>query len=422
MWYASHMHSDFEYAEGYGWGKKALEESHDWKRMLEAKNKEITRLNGAYGKILAGAGKEGVHVFEGHGSLVDAHTVKFKATATGEEKTITGEYIVVSVGGWPSFPDEIPGAREFGISSNEVFYLPERPQRVLVVGGGYIAVEFAGIFRGLGSAVTQMYRGPLFLRGFDDDVRRFLLEEMKKKGIDVQLEATPTKLERPNPNGPILVHTNRSSTPLEFDAVLFATGRKPKLEGLGLDKVGVKVGERGQIVVDEWSRTNVPNIYAVGDCTDRVQLTPVALKEGHYLADALFTERKRHLDYDLIPSAVFSQPEIGTVGLTEAQAVQKYQNVSVFTTSYKAMKLTMVPEAKERAYMKLIVDDNTDRVVGIHVVGEHAGEIIQGFAVAMTAGATKKHFDDTIAIHPIAAEELVTMRTPSYRFKDGARL
>jgi len=418
--YGSHFAHDAHLSESYGWAKDKQQKAHEWKAMLAAKDKEITRLNGAYGKILANAPKAGgsMQVIEGYGSLVDANTVKVTLPDKSTQ-TLTTNNVIISVGGWPRIPDSLVG-KEHVITSNEAFYLPERPNRVLIVGGGYIAVEFAGIFNGFGSHVIQMYRGPLFLRGFDDSVREFLLEEMRKRpNMDIRMNANPKKIEK-LPSGALKVTTETGDV-VEVDCVMYATGRSPKLEGLGVEKLGLKVGEKGQIVVDEWNRTNVPNVYAVGDCTERVCLTPVALREGHLLADALFGDRKRTVDYDLIPSAVFSQPEIGTVGLTEAQAVAKYQNVTIFTAKFKAMKYTMDPDAKERALFKLIVDDATDKVVGMHAVSDGAGEMIQGFAVALKAGATKQVFDDTIGIHPTSAEEFVTMRTPSYRYVNGVK-
>jgi glutathione reductase (NADPH) len=415
--YASHFHSDFESSEGYGWNKPKQAMEHDWNRLIQQKDKEITRLNGAYSKILSNASKEGVKVFEGFGSLLDPHTIKFTSTSTGEESQMTAENIVISVGGWPLVP-KIPGS-EYTITSNEAFYLKTRPERLLIVGGGYIACEFACIFQGLGTKVTQMYRGSLILRGFDDDIRRFIQEEIKKKGVDVQLESNPNKIEQ-LPSGVLRVTTENGIVG-EYDAVMYAVGRVPKLEGLGLDKLGVKIGSKGEVLVNEWSRTNIPSIYAIGDCTDRVQLTPVALREGHYLADALFSNKKRSVVYDIVPSAVFTQPQIGTVGLTEKEAVEKFRNVSVYTSTYKAMKHTMT-ESKERCYMKVLVDDNTNRVVGVHVVDDNAAEIVQGFGVALTAGATKQHFDDTLGIHPTSAEELCTMRTVAYSYREGSKI
>jgi glutathione reductase (NADPH) len=358
-----------------------------------------------------------VTVLEGRGALVDAHTVRF-TDAAGLQTDYTTDKILLAVGGWPFKPPEVKGA-EHAITSNEAFYLPERPERVLVVGGGYIAVEFASIFHGLGSAVTQMYRGPLFLRGFDDDVRKFLLHEMQKKHIDVRLEENPAKIEK-LPTGALRVTTEKGAVS-EFDCVMFATGRRPFLEGLGLERVGVQTGKRNEIIVNEWNETTCKGVFAVGDCTDHVNLTPVALREGHLLADALFGPRKRTVDYRLVPSAVFSQPEIATVGLTEQQAVEELRNVSVYTSTYKPMKHT-ISGLDEKAFLKLIVDDASDKVVGLHIVGDNAGEICQGFAVAMRAGAKKADFDDTIGIHPTAAEELCTMRTPSYKFVNGTKL
>jgi len=416
--YGSHFPHDAHLGESYGWSHSG-NSKHDWKAMIAAKNTEISRLNGAYSRTLASAPKDGgsMQVLEGMGALVDANTVKVTASDKTTQ-TLTAANILIAVGGWPRIPQSLIG-KEHVITSNEVFYLPERPHRVLIVGGGYIAVEFACILNGFGSHVIQMYRGPLFLRGFDDSIREHLLGEMKKKSIDVRMNANPKKIEK-LPSGAFLVTTETGDT-VEVDIVMYATGRSPKLEGMGLEKLGVKIGDKDQIIVDEWNRTNVPSIYAVGDCTERLCLTPVALREGHLLADSLFGKRKRTVDYDLIASAVFSQPEIGTVGLTEQQAVDKYKNVSIYLSTFKPMKYTMNPDAKERSMLKLIVDDTSDKVVGIHACTDAAGEIIQGFAVALKAGATKQVFDDTIGIHPTSAEEFVTMRTPSYRYRNGTK-
>lgn len=417
--YGSHFQQDAKLAEAYGWmGGESSKMQHVWQKMTEAKDKEISRLNAVYGKILANAPKQdgSMQVFEGLGAMSDAHTVTL-TKPDGQKEDLTGDKILVCVGGWPMIPDELEG-KEHVISSNEVFYLKERPKRMVIVGGGYIAVEFAGIMHGLGTEVIQMYRGSMFLRGFDDGIREHLLGEMRKKEIDVRMNTNPAKVEKA---GNAFKITTESGDMVETDCVLYATGRVPKLTGLGLDKVGVKIGNKGQIVVNDYSQTNVENIYAVGDCTERMNLTPVALREGHLLADMLFGGKTRRVDYDMIPTAVFSQPEIGTCGLTEQQAVDKYKNITVYVSTFKPMKYTMVPEAKDRSYFKLIVDDSSKRVVGIHACTEGAGEMIQGFGVALKAGATKEHFDETIGIHPTSAEEFVTMRTPSYTYKDGQK-
>ena len=391
--YASHFSDEFADAESFGWtvGERAV----SWPRLIANKNREIERLNGVYRRLLEGAGAT---IVWGRAQLLDAHTV-----ALGHEH-YSAERILVATGGWPSVP-HFPG-HEHVITSNEAFFLDDLPERVTVVGGGYIAVEFAGIFKGLGADVTQLYRGPLFLRGFDDDVRECLAEEMVKRGIHLRFN-TEIKAVAGAERG--LLADLSDGTTLETDLVMYATGRAPSTAGLGLEQVGVELSENGAIIVEENWRSSVPHIYAIGDVTDRINLTPVAVAEGHALADSLFGRRGRALDYAGVPSAVFSIPPIGTVGLTEAEARAKHGAVDVYKTAFRPLKHTLTGR-DESTMMKLVVDPASDRVIGIHMVGPEAGEIIQGFAVAMRAGATKAQFDATIGIHPTAAEEFVTLR------------
>jgi len=393
--YAAHYAEDFEEAAGFGWDVGPR--SFDWKRLLSNKDKEISRLNEVYAKLLDQAG---VTRIEGRARILDPHTVKVG------DRTYTARYILIAVGGWPTVLD-VPGS-EHAITSNEVFHLGSFPKRILIVGGGYIAVEFAGVFHGLGAQVTQLYRGPLFLRGFDDDVRRHLAEEMTKKGIDLRFECNVASIEALGSG--FRAHLTRGE-PLEVDQVLFAVGRHGLSSDLGLENVGIEPGKNGEIAVDEYSCTAVPSIYAIGDVTDRVNLTPVALAEGMALARTLFDANPTRPDHEDVASAVFSQPPIGTVGLTEAQARERYAEVDIYRSSFRPLKHT-VSGSSERSLMKLVVDRGTDRVLGVHVVGPDAGEIVQGFAVAIKMKATKAQFDATIGIHPTAAEELVTLREP----------
>ncbi len=393
--YGSHFHEDFEDAAAYGWQVQAG--GFDWPTLRDNKTAEIERLNGIYRNLLSGAG---VDLHEGRARLLDAHTVEINGS------TYTAKYILVATGSWPTVP-EFPG-NEHVITSNEAFYLPSFPERAVVVGGGYIAVEFAGIFAGLGAQTTLVYRGPLFLRGFDDSVREVVRDELAKKGVTLRFETT---VERIDLAGDERQLTLQDGSTLSADLVLYATGRHPNTADLGLDAAGVTLGARGEIPVDEMYRTNVDNIFAIGDVTDRMQLTPVAIEEGMCIANNLFTDRpKRHLDYRNIATAVFCQPNIGTVGLTEAEAIAAHGgDLDIYESSFKPMKHTLSGR-DEKTYMKMIVRRSDDVVVGIHMVGPDAGEIVQGMSVAMVAGATKAQFDATVGIHPTAAEELVTMR------------
>jgi glutathione reductase (NADPH) len=392
--YASHYGEDFSDAAGFGWtvGEPRL----DWAKLIANKNKEITRLNGVYRKIL---GDSSVEILDGHAEILDPHTV------TLDDKKITAKYILVAVGGWPVVP-KFPGCK-YAITSNEAFYLPSLPKRVIIVGGGYIGVEFAGIFHGLGAHTTQLYRGKFFLRGFDDDIRAALADEMSKRGIDLRFEMDIVRIDK---FGDILHATLIDGSVIETNQILYATGRMPKTLGLGLERAGVQISETGAVIVDEYSKSNVESIYAIGDCTDRMMLTPVAIAEGMAVANTLFNDKPMRPNYLNVPTAVFSTPSCGTVGLTETEARARNFKVDVFRSFYKPLKHTLTGR-DERTMMKLVVDQTTDRVLGCHMVGPDAGEIIQGLAVALNCGATKAQFDATIGIHPTAAEEFVTMRS-----------
>jgi glutathione reductase (NADPH) len=392
--YASHFSDDFEDATGFGWS--VGERRVDWAKLIANKNKEISRLNDVYRKILQDSG---VTIIEGRAVIEDPHTVVV------DGKRITAKFILVAVGSWPVIPN-IPGA-EHAITSNEAFYLPSLPQKVIIVGGGYIGVEFVGIFHGLGVDVTQVYRGPLFLRGFDDDCRNALADEMKKRGVDLRFNCD---VERIVKVGERLRATLTGGTSLNVDQILYATGRSPNTGLLGLHKAGVGIKHNGAVMVDEFSKTNIDSIYAIGDCTDRMMLTPVAIAEGRALAETLFNNNPMMPNYMNVPTAVFSMPNVGTVGLTEAEARQRFDTIDVYKTSFRPLKHTMTGR-DERTMMKIVVDGATDRVLGCHMVGPEAGEIVQGLAVAMNCGATKAQFDATIGIHPTAAEEFVTMRS-----------
>jgi glutathione reductase (NADPH) len=393
--YAAHFSEDFEDAAGFGW---TVGERHvDWAKLIANKNAEINRLNGVYRKVLKDSG---VTILESRAEVVDPHSVIV------DGKKITARYILVAVGGWPKVP-QFPGS-EHAITSNEIFFLPTLPRRIIIVGGGYIGVEFAGIFHGLGVEVTQLYWDRLFLRGFDDDCRKTLADEMRKKKIDLRFNADIEKIEKA---GGALRATLNGGATVDADRILYATGRVPNTASLGLEKAGVQMNDGGAVVVDEYSKTNVDSIYAIGDCTDRMMLTPVAIAEGRAVAETLFNNNPMKPNYINVPSVVFSQPNLGTVGLTEAEARARYARIDVYKTNFKPLKHTLSGR-DERTMMKIVVDRETDRVLGCHMIGPDAGEIIQGLAVAMNCGATKAQFDATIGIHPTAAEEFVTMRTP----------
>jgi glutathione reductase (NADPH) len=397
--YAAHFADDFEDAAGFGW--HAGPPRFDWAVLKANRSAEITRLNGIYQNLLVSAG---VQIVTGWAQLLDPNTVQVQ-TANGKQ-SFTARHVLLATGGRPSVP-VFPGS-EHAVTSDSMFDLDPFPQRLLVVGGGYIACEFASIFNGLGSKVTQLYRGEQVLRGFDDDVRAFIAHEVRKRGVDLRtgmdvrsIEKTATGLNVTLIDGSCLV----------ADAVLYATGRLPNVSGLGLEAVGVTQGKDGAIVVDDGYQTSVPSIHALGDVTARLQLTPVALGEAMVLADRLFGAGERKMGYDFIPTAVFTHPNIGTVGYGESEARKVFGEVTVYRAEFKALKHTL-SGSSERTLMKLVVDTATDRVVGLHMVGADAGEVVQGFAVAMKAGATKAVFDSTIGIHPTAAEEFVTMREP----------
>ena len=390
--YGAHFAEDFEDAAAYGW--QAGDPKFHWATLRDNKTREIERLNGVYDGLLTDAG---VDVLAERAVLTGSHSIQVG------NASITARNILVATGSWPVVPP-FPGS-DLAVTSNEAFYLPEFPGRVLIIGGGYIAVEFAGIFAGLGAEVTLAYRGELFLRGFDAGIRRFVLEEMATKGVDVQLT---TRIESVERSGDGLRCRFDDSTRLDVDLVMAATGRAPASADLGLEAAGVVTAPNGAIPVDDGYRTNVPHIYAVGDVIDRLQLTPVAIAEGMCVAHNLFAGGSRQVDYANVPTAIFCQPNIGTVGPTEERAREIFPELAVYESSFKPMKHT-VSGRGERTMMKLLVNAEDDRVVAAHMCGPEAGEIIQGFSVAIKAGATKADFDSTIGIHPTAAEEFVTM-------------
>ncbi len=392
--YASHYGDDFDDLAGYGW--TVGERRFDWSKLIENKNREINRLNGIYRNVLADAG---VSLFEAHAEVIDPHTVSL------DGQQITAKYILVAVGSWPAVP-QFPGC-EYAITSNEAFYLPSLPENVIIVGGGYIGVEFAGIFHGLGAKTTQLYRGELFLRGFDDDIRKTLADEMRKRGIELRFNADVTKIEKA---GSAFRATLTDGSVLEAEQILYATGRDSKTPNVGLEKAGVKLKDNGAVAVDGYSKSSVDSIYAIGDCTDRMMLTPVAIAEGMALANTLFNQKPTKPSYMNVPTAVFSTPNCGTVGLTEQEARARQIEIDLYRTSFKPLKHTLSGR-DERTMMKLVVDRASDKVLGCHMVGPDAGEIIQGLAIALNCGATKAQFDQTIGIHPTAAEEFVTMRS-----------
>ncbi len=393
--FASHYAEAFEESQGFGWSAPAP--TLDWALLKANRAREISRLNGIYGGLLSGAG---VSLLRGSATVKAANAVE----VNGE--IYHARHILVATGGWPWVP--APPGSEHAITSNEVFDLKEFPKRLLVVGGGYIACEFASIFHGLGALVTLSYRGDQVLRGFDDDVRHFVADEMRKKGVDLRTSSDVASIEKSADGQRV---TFRDGSALSADTVLYATGRAPNTAGMGLAEVGVKLALSGAVVVDAHYQSSVPGIHALGDVTARVQLTPVALAEAMVLVDHLFGSGQRTLDYELIPTAVFTHPNIGTVGLTEAQARQQLGAVRIYRSEFRALRHTL-SGSTERTMMKLVVAEASDRVVGLHMVGADAGEIVQGFAVAMKAGATKAQFDATLGIHPTVAEEFVTLRTP----------
>ena len=391
---AAHFSSDFKDATGFGWTLPAAR--HDWSTLVERKDVEISRLNAAYRGMLTEAG---CTLFDARAAFLDEHTLKVGSS------TVTADKILVAVGAWPVLPDD-PGVREYAFTSNDVFHLEKMPSRVLIVGGGYIGMEFAGIFRGLGAEVTSVCRNEMLLRGFDPDLGAHLAQEMRKKDITVHLGTDVLRIEKV---GDHLVGTIAGHGTVDVDCVMYATGRRPNTPKLGLDAAGVVCDENLAIVVDDFYRTNVPNIYAIGDVTERLSLTPTAIAEGHALADTLFGNLPRVPSYDNVPSAVFSDPPIGAVGLSEDVARSRYAKVDIYKTTFRPLRHA-VSGRSERTFMKLVVDAETDKVLGCHMIGLDAPEIIQGFAVALNCGATKAQFDATIGLHPTSAEEFVTMR------------
>ena len=396
--YGAHFREDFEDARAFGWRSEVP--AFDWHSLIHNKDQEIARLEGIYEKLLNNAG---VRVHRGRARLIDNHTI-----ALDSETRITADKILIAVGGHAVVPD-IPG-HELGFTSDEAFHLTDLPKRVVIVGGGYISVEFASIFNGLGAQVMQLYRRDKILRGFDMDVRDTLTAELQKKGVDLRTHANPARIDRAG-DGALIV-TLESGETVEADGVMFATGRRPNTTGLGLERAGVETAHDGSVAVDAYSRTNVENIYAVGDVTNRIQLTPVAIQEAMAVVDTLYHDRPRAMDYTNVPSAVFSHPPVATVGLTEDAALQAGHRLDIYTATFRPMKHTMT-DRDEKTMMKMVVDHDTRVVLGVHMVGQDAPEIVQGMGVALKAGATKETFDATVGIHPTAAEEFVTMRTPA---------
>jgi glutathione reductase (NADPH) len=391
--YAAHFREDFEIARGFGW--TVGEPRFDWGTLLANKDREIARLNGVYERVLAQAG---VEIIRGVASIVDKHTVSINGD------TRTAKHILVATGSWPVVPP-IPG-REHAITSNEAFHLERLPSRALVVGGGYIALEFASIFHGLGVRTTLSYRGKRFLRGFDAELGERVAEEMVAKGMNLHFGAEPVAI-RKIPGGLEIVYSDNSRQ--EADLVLFATGRKPNTARLGLEQAGVKLAADGAVIVDQYSASSADSIHAIGDVTNRINLTPVATAEAMWLARTLFRGERTAIDHENVPTAVFSNPNIATVGLSEEKARERFGALDIYKASFRGLKLTMTGH-KERTFMKLVVDRASQRVVGAHMIGPDAGEIIQGIAIAVKLGATKAQFDATIGIHPTAAEEFVTLR------------
>lgn len=393
--YASHFPEDVEDANAYGWQTSSLDFS--WSRLIANKNTEIERLNGVYQRLLD---ESGVDTLFGMASLVDDHTVEI------DGKQYSADKILLATGGYPFIP-EIPG-KELAITSNEAFFLKDLPKRVVVVGGGYIAVEFAGIFNGMGAKVQQIYRGEQILRTFDKELAAFAAEQYRLHGIQIDCHTNITSIEKTADGLRCQLDTGEA---IDTDLVMYATGRRPNVEALGLDNIQVERRANGTIVVDKAMRTATENIFALGDITGGPELTPVAIAEAMAFAKTQFANDPQTMDYANIPTAVFSQPNIGTVGLTEEEAREQYAEVSIFTSDFKHLKHS-ITQSKARTFMKIIVDKPTDRVIGLHMIGADAGEIVQGMAVAMKAGATKAIFDSTVGIHPTAAEEFVTMREP----------
>ena len=405
--YAGRFAHEFDEAASFGW--TLGERRFDWNRLISNKDSEIDRLEGVYRANLA---KAGVEVFDTRAVLDDRHTVRL----VSEDRTVRAETILVATGGAPNLDPALPGG-EHVITSNEAFHLNELPKRVIVAGGGYVAAEFACIFNHLGADTTLIYRGPQILRGFDGDLRAAVSEGMARQGVKFVLANVFTKIEKTQDG---LRGTVTDGRVLEADQIMFAIGRSPNTADMGLEEAGVRTDKSGAIVVDEYSQSSVPNIFAVGDVTNRVNLTPVAIREGHAFADTVFGGQPMKADHENIATAVFTTPEVGTVGLTEHEARERFPMLDIYKTSFRAMKSTL-SKSENRVMMKVIVDADTDRVVGVHIAGEGAGEMIQCLGIAVKMGVTKADFDRTVAVHPTAAEELVTMRTPTERiYRDAA--
>jgi len=383
-------------APGYGWTVGPA--SFDWPTLRDNVQREVTRLSGIYASNLA---KAGVTAFEERAEVVDAHTVKLKKSG-GD---FTAERILIATGGRPYLPEGLPGV-ELGITSNEAFLLPTFPERLLVVGGGYVALEFANIFHGLGAKTRILHRGDKLLRGFDDDLRAHMHIELERGGTQLTLKATLTKLEKA---GNAIRATLSTGETVEADAVLYAIGRDPATSGLGLERAGVKLDEAGAVIVDEFSQSCVESIYAIGDVTNRFNLTPVAIRDGHAFADTIYNKRPTPVDHSSVPSAVFGRPPIGTVGLSESDARRSHEAVDIYRTNFRPMR-NMLSGNQERTLMKLVVDGKSGVLLGVHIAGEDAPEMVQLAAVAVKAGLTKQQWDSTMALHPTAAEELVLMR------------
>jgi glutathione reductase (NADPH) len=397
MVFASGYRQKMADAVDYGWSVEPG--VFDWARFRGQLHKELDRLEGAYRNTLT---KAGVEIVDQRAVIADPHTVRL---ADGRE--VTAKHILVATGGHPTKP-ETEGA-ELGITSNDVFHLEELPKKLLVVGGGYIACEFACIFNGFGTKVTQYVRGAQILRGFDEEARGLLAESMREKGIDIHQGSTILEMQKRDGGVWVKAATGHEEV---FDQVLFATGRAPNTKALGLEEAGVRIGRRGQIVVDEYSQTSVPSIFAVGDVTDRINLTPVAIREGHAFADTIFGSRKTPVDHELVASAVFTQPELGSIGMTEEEAMDGERMIEVYCASFRPMQTAFTGKS-DRVLFKLIVDKDTRKVLGCHIVADGAGELIQMVAIAIKMGATKEDFDRTVAVHPTISEELVTMRKPT---------
>jgi glutathione reductase (NADPH) len=401
----SHIHQEIADAAGFGWSIPPV--SFDWRTLVANKDKEIARLEDIY---TTNVEKSGARIVKTRAVLEDAHTLRLMS---GE--TVKAKHVLIATGSAPNHGPAIPGI-EHVISSDQAFHLPELPKRIVIQGGGYIALEFACIFAGFGSDVTVIYRGDNILRGFDEDVRAHVRAEMEKQGITILTGCTVSKIDKIDKHGKEFTSHLSNGSSIASDLVMFAIGRHPNVANLGLEKAGVGINpNNGGIEVDGWSRTTAPNIYAIGDVTHRVNLTPVAIREGHAFADTVFGKRPVQVDHSNIPTAVFSQPEIGTVGLTEAEARAQFSHVDIYKTDFRPIKSTMSGR-DTRILMKLVVDGTTDRVVGCHIVGDTAAEIVQAVAIAVKMKATKADFDATFALHPTAAEELVTMRTPTAQY------